>query len=209
MIPDILKKLEPLLNKGISSEIEVVYLMSRLRMLLEQQQVEEQYKYLRFHCDWTLHSKLDRKAAQEILSRFDAANLHLKEGMELNQLPAPLQGEIDNISKMKYFEKELSEFLRANRLPGIDAARPDGWIHFEHIYVKVVEDCPLVISLKNATSAGIESVTVSCVLANKKMGDHMMFQVIWTILDKNGKHGQIFVINSFALKEPIIVPLVS
>jgi hypothetical protein len=53
MIRDILKKLETLLNSGITAETEVVYLMSGLRKLLEQQQAKKQYKYLTFHCDWT------------------------------------------------------------------------------------------------------------------------------------------------------------
>jgi hypothetical protein len=196
----ILKKLETLLNNGITTEIEIVYLMSGLRKLIEQQQANKTYKHLTFHCNWTLHSKLDRSEAQEVLSKFDAANLHLKRGLKLHQLPTALRNEVDNISQMKYFENELTAFLKANGLPGIDAVRHDGWIHFEHLYVKVVEDCPLVISSQNATTVGIESVTVSCELANQMIGDHMMFKVIWTILDKNGTSGDIFIINSLSQK---------
>jgi hypothetical protein len=40
MIPNILRKLETLLNTGITAETEVVYLMSGLRKLLEQQQAK-------------------------------------------------------------------------------------------------------------------------------------------------------------------------
>lgn len=200
MIPDILKKLEALLNKGIAAETEVVYLMSGTRKLLEQQQAKKQYKYLTFHCDWTLHSKLEGPAAQGILSVFDAANPHLKAGVELDQLPSELRNEIDNISQMKYFKKELTAFLQANGLPSINAVRADGWIHFVHLYAKVVEDCPLVISAKNVNTADIESVTVSFELANQTVGDNMPFKVTWTILDKNGKSGDIFIINSFSLK---------
>jgi hypothetical protein len=105
MIPDIVRKLEALLNKGVTAEAEVVYLMSGLRKLLEQQQAKKQYKYLTFHCDWTLHSKLEDPAAQQVLIKFDAANPHLKAGVELHQLPSELRNEIDNISQMKYFKK--------------------------------------------------------------------------------------------------------
>ena len=45
MRADILKKLETLLTKGITSEAEVVYLMSAVRKLLEQQQAKKQYGY--------------------------------------------------------------------------------------------------------------------------------------------------------------------
>jgi hypothetical protein len=40
MVSDILKKLGALLNRGIASEAEVVYLMSAIRKILEQQQAK-------------------------------------------------------------------------------------------------------------------------------------------------------------------------
>ncbi len=192
----ILKKLELLLNKGISSELEVVYLMSGLRKLLEQQRAKDKYRYLKFYCDWTLHSKLEGSAAQDILGKFNAANIHFKAGLHLHQLPDPVRNEINNISKMKYFESELTAFLKENGLPSIDVVRQDGWIHFVHFYAKVVEDCPLVISSKNAITAGIDRVTVSVEQANEALADAMLFRVTWTILDKNGESGDLFIINS-------------
>jgi hypothetical protein len=94
----------------------------------------------------------------------------------------------------------LQAFLQANGLPSISAVRADGWIHFVHLYAKVVEDSPLVISAKHASALGIESVTVSFELANQTVGDNMSFKVTWTILDKNGQSGDIYIINSFSLK---------
>lgn len=199
MEPEIITKLGTLLRKGITTEAEAVYLLVELRKLLEQQQAKKKYKYLTFHCDWTMHSKLEGPAAQDVLNKFDAANLQLKRGMELRDLPAELKKDVDNISQLKLFEKELGEFLRDNRLPGMKAARADGWIHFMHLYASVVADCPLVISEKNA-AAGIESVTVSFELAKQSTGNEMPFKVGWKVLDKNGKTGEIFVINSFSLQ---------
>jgi hypothetical protein len=65
-----------------------------------------------------LHSKLEGPAAQEILSKFDASNPHLKAGVELYQLPSELRTGIDNISQLKYFKKELAAFLQAKRASG-------------------------------------------------------------------------------------------
>lgn len=142
---------------------------------------------------------LEGSAVQEVLSKFDAANLQLKTGAELHDLPADLQNDIDNISQLKLFKKELGEFLQTNDLPGINAARVDGWIHFIHLYAKVAADSPLVISGKNA-AAGFESVTVSFELAKQPIGDNMPFKVTWTVLDKSGRTGDIYGINSFLLK---------
>lgn len=196
-----LKKLAALLHVGITDEAQVIYLMSGVRKLLEQQQTKKQYQYLTFHCDWTLHSKLEGPAAQDVLQYFEAANAHLKTGVPLHQLPSDLRREIDNISQMKHFEKELDAFLQAHGLPGINATRTDGWIHFLHLYAQVVEDCPLVIAGKNHSASGIESVTVHLELAHQSVGDEMPFKVTWTILDKNGLSGDIFIINSFSLSE--------
>jgi hypothetical protein len=142
---------------------------------------------------------LEGRAAQEVLGHFDAANVHLKKGMELHHLPSDLRREIENISKMRYFKQELAEFLKANRLPSMGTARPDGWVHFLHLYVKVVEDCPLVISTKNARTAGIENITLHLELAREPVGGDMLFKVTWTVLDKCGRTGDLFVINSFCL----------
>jgi hypothetical protein len=199
MKPDILKKLQTLLNAGIANEAEVVYLMSRVRNLLEQQQGKKQYPYLTFHCDWTLHCKLEGPAAQDVLKYFEAANSYLKRRIELHKLPSDLRREIDDISQMSRFETELNAFLKTNGLPDINAARPDGWIHFVHLYAQVVEDCPLVISGRNNSASGIDSVTVHFQLANQSVGNEMPFKVTWRILDKNGLHGDIFSLNSFSL----------
>lgn len=193
-------KLELLLTTGITTEAQALQLMVLFRKLLEQQQAKKQYEYLTFHCDWALHSKLEGTTTQKILKLFDAANGYLKAGVRLHDLPLHIGGEITRISKMKYFEDELEEFLKANGLPAIDTIRPDGWIHFEHLYAKVVEDSPLVMTAKN-TTASIASVTlnVDFAKASKQDGGDMWFKVRWIIEDKNGMTGEVFVLNSFAL----------
>ena len=202
MEPEILRKLGTLLREGINSEPQAVYLMVAIRKLLEQQGAKQQYYYLNFHCNWALHSKLSRDAAQNVLKYFDEANTHLKTGKQLHELPRHLQNEIDNLSKMKHFENELEAFLQANRLPTIDAARSDGWVYFLHFYANVISDCPLVIAADNA-AAGIKSVTVKVELANHAMNDDMMFKVTWEVLDKNGLSGSLDIYNSFSLKPKV------
>jgi hypothetical protein len=196
----IIGKLEILLATGITTEAQALYLMAGVRKLLEQQEAKKQYEYLTFHCDWALHSKLGGRTAQKILKLFDAANIHLKTGVELRHLPPNLRREIDRISKMKPFEQELTQFLQTNGLPSLETHRSDGWVHFLHLYAKVVEDCPLEMTEKNK-SATIASVTLHVDLAKASQhdGGDMWFKVNWTVLDKNGLSGNIFVLNSFSL----------
>lgn len=199
MQPAIIAKLEILLAKGISTEADALYLMVEVRKLLEQQQVKKQYEYLTFHCDWALHPTLTGPTAQKILEQFDAANLHLKTGVKLHDLPGLLRMEIDRISRMKYFEDQLEKFLRANGIPTLDETRDEGWIHFVHLYARIVEDCPLVMTAKNK-AATIASVTLKMDLAkaSKEDGGDMLFKVRWIIQDKNGELGEIYILNSFS-----------
>ncbi len=192
-------KLTTLLMEGITTERDAFYFVGEIRKLLEQQQAKPDYEYLKFHCDWALHSALNGKMAQRLLDQFDAANAHLRRGIDLHDLPGVLQKEIDRISKMTYFREELARFLEANRLPPLEAARSDGWIHFLHLYAQIVQDSPLVMRATN-TCASIESVTLSIELAKHPQHGHRLFKVGWFSRDKNGKTGEIFVLNSFEAK---------
>lgn len=202
--PDILLKVEPELLKGITTEAQVVYLLVAIRKLIERDQLHDKYADLKFHCDWVLHSSMDRAAAKAILRRFDDAHTLLKGNIELHDLPEPLRCEIDRISKMRSFKEELSQFLMIYGLSPLTQRRPDGWAHFLHLYTKVIEDIPLVVSAPEANNAPkhISHVTVNCELARETIkhagGEEALFKVTWAIHDKNGQSGSIFILNSFS-----------
>jgi hypothetical protein len=197
---DILIKLKNHLNSGIDTEADAVYLLSQIRKTLEQQKLKEQYEYLTFHCDWVLHFALAGRTTQKILRVFDEANIYLKKGVELYELPAPLDRELAQIFKLEHFKDELEGFLKAQNLPHLTVKRPDAWPHFFHLYAKVVEHCPLTMNTKDSNST-IRLVTVHFELANAPLGEHMLYKITWTVLDKNGLTGDLFVMNSFSLKE--------
>lgn len=212
--PDIRAKLTSELYGGIATEVQVVYLLAGVRKLMERDEVEDQYPNLKFHCDWVLHPKLQGTGAKAILREFDAAHPHLKAGVKLHDLPGGLRGEIERISKMRYFQKELDKFLEKYKLPPLTKNRPDGWAHFIHLYAKVVEDIPLSFEgnrkKKKAARAQpaaepehISQVIVHFQLAKKTLkyayGEEVPFMVTWEIKDKNGESGSINIYNSFSL----------
>jgi hypothetical protein len=144
--PDIRAKLTRELVAGITTEVQVVYLLAGIRKLIERDDVRDQYPDLKFH-DWALHPKLEGTGAKVILRQFDAAHPLLKGGLELHKLPLELRSEIDRISRMESFHKELDKFLAKYKLPPLTMHRTDGWAHFLHLYAKVVEDIPLSVSM--------------------------------------------------------------
>jgi hypothetical protein len=217
MTQDIIRKLAAQLDAGITSEVQVVYLLAGIRKIIERDKIQEQFAGLRFHCDWALHASMDRAAAKAILKQFDAAHVLLRGKFKLRELPPQLRAEIDRISKMESFEEELSRFLINYGLPPLTLHRSDGWVYFLHLYAMVVEDIPLVVSSPTAKERStsrkgdsgpkhISHVTVHVELAKEALkhhsGDDLLFKVTWTIHDKNGESGDLFVLNSFALESP-------
>ena len=211
--PAIIRKLTKELDASITTEVQVVYLLAGVRKLIERDKVKDHYPDLKFHCDWALHSSLEGTAAKAILRQFDTAHPLLRRGIELHKLPSELRAEIERISKMESFEKELAEFLVAYDLPPLTKNRPDGWPYFLHLYARVVEDIPLMVSLpaagkKKKTKPGapkhISHITVHFEQAKETLkhpqGEEVLFKVTWRIHDKSGKPGTIFVINSFSQK---------
>lgn len=192
MLNDILGKLRKHLFDGLNTESDVVYFLVQVRKLLEL--TPNDYEYLKFHCDWALHTVLSGTMAQTFLAEFDSANLHLRGGgVELHDLPPELQRRIDDISTLHSFKIELYRFLGVQSLPSINEA----WPKFLVLYGRIVKDCPLVMRAANAT-ASIEKVNLAVEEPEHQpvAGQHM-HKISWTIHDKNGQTGEIFVINSF------------
>jgi hypothetical protein len=201
---DIISKLTTELDAGIKTEVQVVYLLAGIRKLIERDKIRDQFPDLNFHCDWALHSSLDRAAAKAILKEFDAAHALLAAGAKLRDLPPALRSEINRISKMRSFNNELSQFLATYNLPPLTKNRPDGWVHFLHLYARVVEDIPLVVS-STAVAQHITRVTVHFEQAREVLSENpgereMLFKVTWTTHDKNGQAGDIFVLNSYTIR---------
>jgi hypothetical protein len=210
---DIISKLTKELDTGITTEVQVVYVLAGIRKLIERDKISDQYKDLKFHCDWVLHSSLEGTYAKAILKKFDAAHVLLRGNIELLQLPLELRIEIQRIFKMTSFGEELSRFLMAYDLPPLTKNRPDGWTHFLHLYTRVIEDIPLVVALppgRKKCKQGaadnspkyISHVTVHFDSAREAIkhatGEDVLFRVTWVIHDRNGQSGSLFVINSFS-----------
>ncbi len=121
---DIIWKFTQQLNGGITSEPQVVYLLAGIRKLMEHDQIEDKFVNLKFHCDWTLHSRLSGEAEHQILRLFDAAY------PILTRYEKQTSRRVDRISEMRLFEEELSVVLLNYGLPPLTIKRKDGWISF-------------------------------------------------------------------------------
>jgi len=201
MLADIVGKLTSILTEGIQTEAQTVYLLVGIRKILEHQGAKKQFEYLTFHCDWALHSELEGTMAQRILRSFDAAHVLLKVPARYESLPEELRKQVENITRMENFQWELNDFLSSNGMPAVG-----DWGRFIHLYAKVVEDCPLVMTAKNLT-ANIDSVTLTVEDAKTQPSEEgVVFRTVWSVMDKTGKPGKIWVAYTFSpTQRPVFV----
>jgi hypothetical protein len=202
------------LRTGIKTEVQVVYFLAQIRKLIERDQLEKQYPMLKFHCDWALHSRMNRTAAKAILKLFDDAQIS-RIGNKL--VSEPLKSKIERISHMRSFEEELQNFLTGYNLPLLTQNRTDGWTYFLYLYSMVIEDIPLVVSVPTANRKPkqetpgsrpklISTVIVTCEKATKTFihanGEEVLFKLTWTSNYTNGQSGENISYNSFSLQHP-------
>lgn len=68
---EMIDKLSRELKKEMSEECRVVYILSRIRKVLELENSKNKYKVLNFYCNWSLHAKIDNtKPVREFIKSF-------------------------------------------------------------------------------------------------------------------------------------------
>jgi len=142
-----LKPLEEKLAKELActeplTEPRVVYMLVCIRKLMELD--GSRFSALRFHCDWALHTRLDRKEAVRIIKMFDDLEQALRIGDKARTETA--RAELHRIVNYSAFRRELKQFLESHKLSpdlSVDAGR---WTRFWDVYLHVISDVPLEFS---------------------------------------------------------------
>jgi hypothetical protein len=140
----IVEKLSSELTKGITSEAQVVYFLVEIRKLLEITDRADDYPTLLFHCEWALHSRMDRAGALRILQRFDELCDNLFRFDKTKLLDAKFNEELSNLLGGVRFRRELESFLEFVHITR-DSFVLD-WVSFMRLYGETIKDAPLVIS---------------------------------------------------------------
>ncbi len=190
MIPSICIKMQNLINGGITKECHVVYLLTCIRKILEQEDPNPDFELLKFYCNWALHSKLQGPAAQNVLSYFNQGHLLLVNGD--NNLPT----EIQNISKFNNLIEDIKKFLETHYV-SVPEHTSSNSSKFISLYASIIEDCPLIINPHISEDSQITKVTVKVEFAEEVQHGQQYYKVRWIITDVDGNDGELFVINSF------------
>ena len=124
---EILEKLNKELEKDIEGEPQIIYILSRIRKLLELQNLQSRYKYLNFYCNWALHAEInDVDSISEILQR-------------------PGENTISLFHLYVDFDKEFKKFLDKNNLETSIFTEKKILIEFHHLLSEIYTDTPLIL----------------------------------------------------------------
>ncbi len=160
---EIIEKLKNFLlkHKNLNDECGVVYLMVEIRKILEHDN-EPEYKLLRFFCDWTVHTKKDRKmeGIVDIVTEID--NLV----SSVDKITTYQNEQILKFFKMKELRKELTQFFASHSLPDDLCKDNHNWSVFVDSLAWVLSGQPImnpidtIKSIEIISDSGGSSITI-------------------------------------------------
>ena len=154
---DIVKKVQDALARPISSEMQVVYVLTEVRKLLELEQIprkevrevpDDRYAALKFYCDWAVHARMTHEGARRIVQRFDQYQGLMEEldskHEDKGTTNLAFLGELDADLQLSKFRSQLGDYLSSRDLDHAISTDGRRWVEFLTYYSEVVQDAPLV-----------------------------------------------------------------
>jgi len=145
MKTELLSKLQIELNKEIKTEPQVVYILSRVRKILELDKNQNNYKKLKFYCDWALHAEIDKatKTFQTELKNFVEGDLAAG----------------DKVITFQHFHEDFLAFLDAYKISPTNYLHADNKFEFWKLLAQIYSDTPLIVTVskryKITTNEGV------------------------------------------------------
>ena len=139
---EILKKIRKALKEGIvDDEIKLVYIMSRIRKIIEDRdnQLKNKYQILNLYCNWCLHTKITRDSgAKYIMNKIAAKSSFFDTRLTF-----------DFIS-FKLLKNDFNHFFTEFNLPRNFLEDESKWELFIDNLMGVISDCSLEVSVDNS-----------------------------------------------------------
>jgi hypothetical protein len=189
MIAAILSKLRLALTESISSERQVVYILVAIRKLLELSNDSERFVALRFYCDWATHAVMDREGSARIVRRFNAwqkISDDLRDAGVHAVLDPQLQAELDEITELRRFRKQLATLLAEHQVDLSLAADDAKWRAFVEFFAQVVHGCPLKCA--DSRLPYVDEVIIKFLDLRGINRDELSIAVQWSWVNKKTGH---------------------
>jgi hypothetical protein len=153
MTDELLRKIQHVLDRRITNEKQVVYLMVELRKLMDREKYND--PVLRTFGNWIVHTSLSypREGSTFLLDEFDHLMTDLFEHKrKSNQL---------NHISLTEFRVALHRCFQRFGLSGEFVKKRDDWKKFVQLYSSIVSECPIVFTASKNTLKYIKQVELT------------------------------------------------
>lgn len=137
-----IKEIDQTLRKSAFAKTDITYVMTQFRLLIEDNNLQEKYKFLNLYCNWTLHSKIsESKTAYRILELItDSLISHNKDPQNSKWLNDAI---IEGLSLHKLLEDIIDIGQEYDITETSKFADLNSWKIFAKILVDVLVERPL------------------------------------------------------------------
>lgn len=154
---EITDKLQKELEKEITEESQVVYILSRIRKKLETNKLKSRYRFLNFFCNWALHARIDRtEPVADILREF-------------------IDGKNFDFIRFKHLAVDLSQFIEQFNLSS-KILEPTNFRNFTNILAEICADTPVEVYPQEKRIITIKRVG---------FGNEGEYQIMFSVTDSN------------------------
>jgi len=145
-----MEKLKRRIRSGIACEEDAVFLMVKVRKLLEREGLKETLTTITFYCDWSVHTVMNGTGAQTILGIIDQ--------FVADDLPS-LRKFIQQTLSLSSLRDEFRDLCNRYELPLELVESEKQWLGFRDLLAANLSDCDLEA---NEALPNIRSLSFHC-----------------------------------------------
>lgn len=123
-------KIQNAISEPIREENQVVFILSRVRKMLESEELKPAFSRLVFYCDWVLHAKLSRV-----------------QGDALQMLKEFVNGNQEDFLNFAIFTSELKRFFAHFDIKEQHFFESDNYARFISLLVDIYTDTPVIVTV--------------------------------------------------------------
>lgn len=193
MTSEIIEKVINILAAPLPSESDVQHLFSLLRKLIEQlpKNQRQAFSILRFYCDWTVHSKIDRSAEGAlVLEKLHAAiitNMHTQNNEKI-------LADLSTALSLDTAMYQINSLIRTSNSSAISPVmNREKWKIIVLRLLEIISNCPLRIdSSRRGFAAVIARITANPIKGNSVIEEVAIIKVLKSVFGQTPANETIF-----------------
>ena len=190
------EKIRSILEQPRLNVSSVSLLMTLSRQLIEENDLQREYRYLKLYCDWTLHTKIDRSAIAKQILDLISAEIRSNDSKQYN----------DVILKIIGLENLRSDFINLYttfNIPTNIFEIKSIWVGFIGVLSRLIINKPLIRNTGQIDNNQTQAIALRLVDKNDSVAAKIPLEIdeaIFWIVEIN-KPG-IYICGLFGLSQP-------